>query len=260
MVRQRRSAGVERPHPPDRQLNSRSPRAKLRAVASKEELPAWVLERIQREALPLFRDGSERTIQIIKTRHGFKRRFDLAGELRGIAYGARRTWIRDTGLQARQIKSFMRLVRSRVRELRALFTNGTDDQLSLLIRAPADSQDLADPTEELRLAPHELTQLARLLTRLDRAAEQAASRPARLGRRPNRGRAELAKKLRRLYIREFGPNAPRVTKADQYGGPFFEFLKDVLPLFGVRPMGNAALGHVAARAVKVVDLEQQSRE
>lgn len=74
----------------------------------------------------------------------------------------------------------------------------------------------------------------------------------RSGRRGDQETLRLLCKLFELNVEVFGESAPRITKADDYQGRFFDFADDVLQLFGIQK-SNAALGKAIEKAIKIVD-------
>jgi hypothetical protein len=85
--------------------------------------------------------------------------------------------------------------------------------------------------------------------------------PSRVGRQGDPPLTQLLYMLLRVYVRAFGPDAPRLTKGGAavdgktYSGRFFDLADDVLglPAFNVRK-SNTALGKAIERVLRLVKL------
>lgn len=210
-----------------------------------------VVEAQTAKPLPLFAANSKREIENLKRRHGLPDEFDLARGLRSIYYAARDLQILrlDPVPSTQQLKRFLTRLQSSVRDLQACLAGGSDTELSLLLYGSARPPRSPGP---MAFSHSDLHALATLLARLDHAARKASAAPSQRGRRPQEYRRYVAGRLRGLYVEAIGERARRITKAETYGGAFFEFMSDALPLFGVRRMENKALGRLCESAIREV--------
>lgn len=88
----------------------------------------------------------------------------------------------------------------------------------------------------------------------------ALPKPKR-GRRSVEARVELIAHLYSVYTDAFGERpVPRISKnLGEYGGPFFEFAKEVLYLYRDRPT-RSALGRAIERAQAIVDADHAANQ
>jgi hypothetical protein len=185
---------------------------------------------------------SAEAIQALAAAHGFPTSFDLVEELHERWFW----WRADVSMgrtpAASAQKRYLRELSARAAALEEALRTLPDTLHDELM-------DVGGGPERLNLAA-----LRWQAYQLWVNAWAAAGRltPSRAGAPGDPALLQLIVKLRRMYCAAFGPNAPRLSKSDRYGGKFFTFVESVLALFGVEK-SNAALGRLIARALKDID-------
>jgi hypothetical protein len=177
-------------------------------------------------------------LRLLAQRHGFPPDFDLAEEIEDRWFWWRFDTVTGRMPPATVQRQFLREVSKRAAAIEEAIDKLPDDLRDDIL------ESVGGPAH---LNLHQLKWSAHFL-RMGCIAAVKKIPPSRRGARGNPELIRLLLKLFRLYRRAFGTNAARITKADRYGGRFFEFANDVLVAFGIHK-SNQALGKAIEKAI-----------